>query len=283
MSENRFFNDNKLALARARATRIAARKGAAHHGFMHAQAASILAERLAATKRTFSKPVLLFDGPFAQLIENRIAAGTDNIEGPFAKLRPIDHDNPILDMAPESADLIVSVFDCQRVHDVGALFFQVNMALKPDGLFMAAIATSGTLKELQGALMQAELEQTGGAAMRLDILPEIRQVGDLLQRTGFKLPVCDLETRLVRYGEISGLLSDLRGSGMSAAMRENLPVIDRPTRTRFSEIYLQDHTDADGRLRATVNIGFLSGWKEHESQQKPLKPGSAQKALKDFL
>lgn len=131
--------------------------------------------------------------------------------------------------------------------------------------------------------MRAELDVTGGAAQRFDLFPEIRQTGNMLQQTGFRLPVCDVEQLVIRYRSLERLLEDIRGSGASAAIGTDQPVISRQTFKRCKEIYEKEFSDPDGRLRASFNLGFLSGWKEHESQQKPLKPGSAKQSLKDFL
>lgn len=277
------FDRKKLLNARQRAQRIAARKGAAHHGFLHREAALILGQRLAATKRVFNTPAILFDGPYSSLIEEALLESLPPVESAFMHVGLPDSHNPILDLEPETLDLAISVFDLHRVEDLPSMLLQINFALKPDGLFLAVMPASGALDELRAAFMQAELETTGGAALRTDLFPEIRQYGDLLQKTGFKLPVCDIEERVIRYGTLSALIEDLRAGGAALASPEKNPPISRHLKKRIEEIYFQGFGDPDGKIRATCNMAFLSGWKEDPSQQKPLRPGSARHSLRDFL
>lgn len=283
MAKTKFYCERKLAFVRDRAARIAQRRGASHHAFLHLQAAETIGERLAVTEREFNAPALLFDGPFAAAIARTIQAIAPNVKGPF-RLIPMPEDNAVISgLEPGSSDLIVSVFDAHRTNDISARFLQINMALKPDGLFHAAIPVEGTLREFQDCLMRAELEVSGGAAKRFDLFPEIRQAGNMLLQTGFKLPVCDVEPVTIRYASINRLLEDMRGSSASSATAGIQPVLSRQTFALCRKMYENRFSDTDGRFRVTVNIGFLSGWKAHESQQKPLKPGSAKQSLKDFL
>ncbi len=277
------FDEKKLLNSRQRAGRVAARKGAAHHGFLHQEAALILGQRLAATKRVFTAPAIFFEGPYSSLVEEALLESRPPVESAFAHIRLSDSQNPILDLEPETLDLAVSVFDLHRMEDLRSMLLQINFALKPDGLFLAVMPATGTLEELKASLMQAELEMTGGAALRTDLFPEIRQYGDLLQKTGFKLPVCDIEERVIRYGALSGLIDDLRAGGAALASPDTNPPISRSLRNRTEEIYHERFGDPDGKIRATFNMTFLSGWKEDQSQQKPLRPGSARHNLKDFL
>ena len=282
------FNPQKLEAARVRARRIAMRLGGLHHGFLHQQAAQVLAERLSATKRVFKSPAILFDSPFSELIENTIRQGNPSIKSPFRMIPAPGIANPLLQAEPESLDLAVSVFDLHHINDLPAMMMQINLALKPDGLLLAVLPSAGTLQELAASMMQAELEIRDGAAMRIDLFPEIRQFGDLLQKTGFKLPVCDIEERIIRYGAFSGLLNDLRGAGASLVANDRgddskSHVLSSAARNRIEEIYFEKFADADGKIRATFNMAFMSGWKDDASQQKPLRPGSAKHHLKDFL
>jgi len=146
------------------------------------------------------------------------------------------------------------------------------------------MAGGQTRTELRGALAAAEEEILGGASPRVAPFADIRDLGALLQRAGFALPVTDSETITVRYANIFGLMADLRAMGATNVLTQRLR---RPTRRalflRAAEIYAERHADADGRLRATFEFIWLSGWVPHESQQKPLQPGSAKMRLADAL
>jgi hypothetical protein len=156
--------------------------------------------------------------------------------------------------------------------------------LKPDGLFLGCLVGGSTLRELRAALAEAETEISGGVSPRVAPFADLRDMGGLLQRAGFALPVTDVETLTVRYPHLFALLADLRAMGATNTLVERLR---KPTRRalflRAAVIYARDNSDSDGRLRATFELIFLSGWAPHESQQKPLKPGSAQVSLADVL
>src|SRR6185437_12704900 len=154
----------------------------------------------------------------------------------------------------------------------------------PDGLFIGAIIGGGSLRELREALGEAEAEVTGGASPRVAPFADVRDMGGLLQRAGFALPVADSEPLTVRYDDLFALMADLRAMGATNALAERLR---RPTRRqvflRAAEIYAERFSDPDGRIRATFEVIFLSGWAPHASQQKPLAPGSARMRLADAL
>lgn len=149
---------------------------------------------------------------------------------------------------------------------------------------MPQYPAGGTLQELREALLAAEAELTGGASPRVIPFADVRDMGALLQRAGFALPVADTETYTVRYDSLFGLIRDLRAMGMTnpLASRNRKPM-PRRFFLRAAEIYAQRFSDPDGRIRATFSIIYLSGWAPHESQQKPLKPGSAKQRLSDAL
>ncbi|MCW6508491.1 methyltransferase domain-containing protein [Lichenifustis flavocetrariae] len=186
--------------------------------------------------------------------------------------------------ATERFDLAVSVMALHSVNDLPGALVQIRRSLKPDGLFLAALLGGQTLQELRAILAEAEAELFGGASPRVAPFTDLRDLGHLMQRTGFALPVTDLDRVTVRYGSLFGLLADLRLMGLTNAL---LARTRRPTSRRFflraAEIYAQRHADPDGRLRATFDIVWLSGWAPHESQQKPLRPGSAKMRLADAL
>ena len=187
-------------------------------------------------------------------------------------------------LEPQSVNLIVSPLALHLTNDTPGVFVQIRRALKPDGLFLAAIPGSGTLQELREVLLAAESEITGGASPRVIPFPDVRDVGALLQRGGFALPVTDKETYTVRYDSIFPLMKDLRAMGMAnpLAGRSRRPA-SRALFLRAAELYAERYSDPDGRIRATFSILFASAWSPHESQQKPLKPGSAKVRLADAL
>ncbi|WEX76782.1 class I SAM-dependent methyltransferase [Sinorhizobium numidicum] len=185
---------------------------------------------------------------------------------------------------PESLNLLVSPLSLHLTNDTPGVFIQARRALKPDGLFLAAIPGSGTLQELREVLLAAEAELMGGASPRVIPFADVREMGALLQRAGFALPVVDAETYTVRYDSLFGLLKDLRAMGMTnpLAARSRTPM-PRRFFLKAAEIYAERFSDPDGRIRATFSVIYVSGWAPHESQQKPLKPGSAKQRLSDAL
>ncbi|WP_374828732.1 methyltransferase domain-containing protein [Paenochrobactrum pullorum] len=192
--------------------------------------------------------------------------------------------NEILPLEPQSADLIISLMSLHLVNDLPGMLIQISRALRPDGLFLAAFPGTGTLGELRESLMQAEIELTGGAAARIAPFADIRDAGALLQRAGFALPVTDVDTVTVRYNSMFDLLKDIRAMGMQNILldRSRKP-LTRSVFMRAAQIYTDRFSDLDGRIRASFSTLWMSGWKPHESQQKPLKPGSAKASLADAL
>jgi SAM-dependent methyltransferase len=185
---------------------------------------------------------------------------------------------------PASLDLAVSLLALQEANDVPGVMVQIRRTLKPDGLFLAAFAGAGTLAELRESLLAAETELYGGASPRVAPFADVRDAGALLQRAGFALPVTDVETVTVRYDSLFALLRDLRGMGATNTLadRSRRPAA-RALFARAAQIYAERFADADGRVRATFNLVWMSGWVPHESQQKPLKPGSGQVSLAKIL
>ncbi|MBX5230325.1 methyltransferase domain-containing protein [Rhizobium sp. NLR9b] len=187
-------------------------------------------------------------------------------------------------LAPQSVNLILAPLNLHLTNDTPGVFVQIRRALKPDGLFLAAIPGAGTLQELRDVLLATEVEMTGGASPRVIPFADVRDIGSLLQRAGFTLPVIDAENYTVRYDSLFPLMRDLRAMGMNnpLAARSRMP-LTRAFFLRAAEIYAERHSDPDGRIRATFSIIYVSGWAPHESQQKPLQPGSAKARLADAL
>jgi SAM-dependent methyltransferase len=193
-------------------------------------------------------------------------------------------DEEALPFAEGSLDLLVSALALQFVNDLPGALIQIRRALKPDGLLLAALIGGDSLIELRSAFAAAESEMEGGASPRVAPFADIRELGGLLQRAGFALPVVDSERVTVRYDSALALMRDLRRMGATNILHERLRTpLKRGTLERVKEIYADRFADADGRVRATFEIIWLSGWVPHESQQKPLKPGSAAQRLADAL
>ena len=193
-------------------------------------------------------------------------------------------DEEFLPFGDATLDLAVSSLSLQFVNDLPGALVQIRRALKPDGLFLAALLGGDTLTELRQAFAAAEAEIEGGVSPRVAPFADLRELGALLQRAGFALPVTDIDRLTVRYDSVFALMHDLRRMGATNALAERRRTpLRRATLARMAEIYAERFADADGRLRATFEIVWLSGWAEHESQQKPLRPGSARTRLADAL
>ena len=193
-------------------------------------------------------------------------------------------DEEALPFADGSLDLVVSALSLQFVNDLPGTLIQIRRALKRDGLLLAALIGGDTLTELREAFAAAESEIEGGVSPRVAPFADVRELGALLQRAGFALPVVDSDRLTVRYPTVHALMKDLRRMGATNILSERRRVpLRRATLQRMTEIYAARFADGDGRLRATFEIAWLSGWAPHDSQQKPLKPGSATQRLADAL
>jgi SAM-dependent methyltransferase len=189
-----------------------------------------------------------------------------------------------LPFAGERFDLVVSLLSLQAVNDLPGALIQIRRALKPDGLFIACLLGGASLTELRQVFMQAEAEIEGGASPRVAPFADVRDLGALLQRAGFALPVTDSEALRVRYPDPIALMADLRAMGLTNPLVDRRRAgLRRATLRRATELYAEHFADPDGRLPATFELVWLSGWAPHESQQKPLRPGSAKLRLADAL
>jgi hypothetical protein len=283
--------DRPLARRRlARALRASAEARGAD--FLLARAAGELVDRLGLVKRLFAVAADVGTaGPHAaralaadsrigftlRLAPGAAAVGSGGFAGAVA-------DEERLPLAEASCDLVVSLLSLQGANDLPGALIQIRRALKPDGLFLGCVTGGETLNELRQSLTAAESEILSGAAPRVAPFVDVRALGGLLQRAGFALPVVDLDRAVVRYGDIIGLMRDLRAMGATNALvaRSRAP-LRRDVLRRAGEIYAARFADADGRLRATFDLVWLSGWAPHDSQPKPLKPGSATMRLADAL
>jgi SAM-dependent methyltransferase len=189
-----------------------------------------------------------------------------------------------LDLPAEAFDLATSGLALQHANDLPGALIQIRRALRPDGLFIGCLAGGATLTELRQSLAEAESEITGGVSPRVFPFADVRDMGGLLQRAGFALPVADSETITVRYTNIFSLMADLRSMGATNVLDDrSRRFTSRNLFLRAADVYQRRFSDPDGKIRATFEIIWLTGWAPHESQQKPLKPGSAKQRLADAL
>ena len=263
------------ALLRARQLRTL-RSGAAT--FLLDRVAEDMAERLHAVLREFKSAADI--GTAGDQVCNVVAGRV----GQFAHIDLPDVESEPIPLAPESLDLAVSGLAFQFVNDLPGVLAQIRRALKPDGLLLAAMIGGDTLTELRQAFAAAEAELESGVSPRVAPFADLRDVGALLQRAGFALPVTDVDRAVVRYDNAFALMRDLRRMGATNILveRRRIPT-RRATMLRMAQIYAERFADPDGRIRATFDIIWLSGWAPHESQQKPLRPGSAKTRLADAL
>jgi SAM-dependent methyltransferase len=193
-------------------------------------------------------------------------------------------DDEWLPFADESFDLITSILSLHAVNDLPGVLVQLRRLLRPDGLFIAAMFGGETLSELRAVFAAAEDETLGGASPRVSPFADVRDLGGLLQRAGFALPVADVERTVVRYRELPRLFADLRAIGETNVLADRRPgALSKRTLAAVIAEYQLRFGDSGGRLPATFEIVFLTGWAPHESQQKPLRPGSAKARLSDAL
>ena len=202
----------------------------------------------------------------------------------LANVLSVAADEEALPFREASLDLVVTALTLQFVNDLPGALIQIRRALRPDGLLLAAMVGGESLVELREAFALAETEIEGGVSPHVAPFADLRDLGALLQRAGFALPVTDVDRVTVRYASPVALMHDLRrmGAGNILAERRKIP-LRRATLRRLIEIYAERFADPDGRVRATFDIVWLSGWAPHESQQQPLKPGSARTRLADAL
>ena len=211
----------------------------------------------------------------------------DALAGRVASLAHVevpDNESRGLGLAPASLDLAVSALGLQLVNDLPGVLAQLRRALRPDGLLLAALLGGDTLTELRQSFAAAEAEREGGMSPRVAPMADLRDVGALLQRAGFALPVTDFDRVVVRYDSAFALMRDLRRMGATNMLHERRRTpLRRATLLRMAQIYGERFADPDGRIRASFDIIWLSGWAPHESQQKPLKPGSAKASLAEAV
>jgi SAM-dependent methyltransferase len=245
--------------------------------FLFDRVAEDFGDRLQAVMRNFADVAdvatsgELLRGPIADRFKSvtrvDLAAGSENLA-----------------LAPESLDLAISALAFQFVNDLPGVLAQIRRALRPDGLLLAAMIGGDTLTELRQSFAAAEAECEGGVSPRVAPFADLRDIGGLLQRAGFALPVTDVDRVVVRYANAFALMADLRRMGATNVLTERRRTpTRRATMLRMAEIYAGRFADPDGRIRATFDVIWLSGWAPHESQPKPLRPGSATASLEEAV
>ena len=268
---------------RRRRDRAAA--GFAAHSFLAREVSTRLAERLGDIKRRFPVAVSFGCGADAlaglngieRLIQGDISpAMAARAAGPYRVVA----DEEWLPFAGASLDLVVSALGLHWVNDLPGALIQIRRALRPDGLFLGAMLGGDSLTELRQALVRAESELEGGISPRIAPFADIRDLGALLQRAGFALPVVDSDVINVSYPDALALMRDLRGMGESNVLRERRAGFTRrATLLAAAEHYRDMFGDDSGRIPATFQVLYLAGWCPHESQQQALKPGSGEVSL----
>ena len=284
--------------ARIAKNRDRASQNFGEYAFLKVKESTQLLDRLQDSPRSFSRALDLWahTGQASQVLKTSGLVDTITALEPSDKMREtlgsknmqaMAWDDDVLPFEPDQFDLAVSVLGLHWANDLPGILQEIRRVLKPDGLFLACLFGGGTLNELRSALIEAETEIAGGVSPRLSPLPGLQDMAGLLQRTGFALPVADIERVTVRYSHPMKLLQDLKGMGEQAAFlkrdgQERRP-LSRRILARMSDIYAERFSDADGKVRASFEIIWLSGWAPAANQPKPLRPGSGKFSLADAV
>src|SRR6266567_208379 len=273
----RIFDSQAYRRARERAARLDG------DIFLAQDVAGHVAERLGAINRHFARGLDLHSraGVFPTL-----APFADSwVRTGFAWDRPsVVADDELLPFAEGSFDVVTSVLSLHAVNDLPGTLVQIRRVLRPDGVFIGGLFGGETLHELKLAFAAAEADISGGASPHVSPFGDVRDLGGLLQRAGFALPVADVERTMVRYRDIARLFADLRALGeTNVLVGRRSGLLSRRLLQAVTTEYAARFADAEGRIAATFDVVFLTGWAPHESQQRPLAPGSAKSRLADAL
>jgi SAM-dependent methyltransferase len=267
MSQERLllFDFRAVERARARARRIGGDR------FLDAAGLEGLVHRLSSVTHRFTRGLWV-----GEIVP-------DEVKGFAPDWAAADFDGREFLAAPGSFDVALSLFSLQAINDLPGALIQIRRLLKADGLFLGVLFGGATLTELRQSFTAAESEILGGVSPHVAPFADVRDMGALLQRAGFALPVSDIERLTVRYSTLEALIRDLRAHGQSNPLsgRRN-SVVGRRVLAALSNHYGRHHTDG-GKLIATFDLLYATGWAPHESQQQPLKPGSAKTRLSDAL
>ena len=270
-----------------------AAKNIENHNFLFNWALDNTHDRLEIIKRDFPQTALI-GARHSKTVAERIKIGKN-----IRNLTILDTSPSLLDqqtetkititeeflpLPPQSLDMIISNLELHSINDVPGMLIQIKQALKPDGLFIATLFGGDTLTELRQCIAQAEVSIYGGISPHIFPFADKQQMGSVMQRAGFALPVIDSDIITVTYNDIFKLMTDIRGMGEGNAVkaRDKKP-LSRAVLMEAARLYQERFSDPDGRIRATFEIIFLLGWAPHDSQQKPLRPGSAKTELATAL
>ncbi len=291
MTDIYIFDHNSVDLHRHRA-----QTGLSKHDFLLKEVADRLGDRLLDIARNFPQALNLGSnhniltevlgprGGIEQFSSSQFRGRSQQEKVSDTENNSIEVLEEILPFEPQSYDLIISNLCLHWVNDLPGTLLQANRCLKPNGLFLSAMLGGDTLKELRSALMEAEMEVEDGVSPRVSPLIDVRDAGALLQRAGFALPVADYDRIEVSYASAFELMKELRGMGETNAVHNRRKTFTRrETLLKAAQIYQDKFQDEEGRITATFDIIYLAGWAPHESQQQPLRPGTATSRLADFL
>lgn len=270
MSQPTLFCDRAALVAHRARARAGGSGAGAGAWFLHDRACAEIKDRLAEVNRRFTDPAVI--GPRAR--ETAQALGVSAVCLP---------DEDTLDLKRGAHDLVIHAFGLHWANDPVGQLIQMRRALRPDGLMIAVLFAGETLRELRAALTTAEAGLRGGLTPRIAPMADLRALGGLLQRAGYALPVADADTVRATYGDAFGLMRDLRAMGetnaLSARERRFAP---RALFAQADRAYSAGR-DSAGRIPATFQLAYLTGWAPADSQQQPLRPGSARTRLADAL
>jgi SAM-dependent methyltransferase len=286
------FNRGDLCRHRLRAAQASEGTGFEAHDFLFREIAERMDERLGEVNRHFQSILVVGNhgGIAAEMVRARYGQATvvrmDLAPGLLAKGAgaPVAADEEALPFAPQSFDLVISLLSLHWVNDLPGALLQMRHVLKPDGLLLASIIGGESLKELRQSFLEAEAAIEGGVSPRVSPYLDARTAGGLLQRAGLALPMVDLDNIRVTYESAFNLMNDLRGMGEANSLGARRKTFTRrATILAMAEAYQNRFAMETGRIPATFDILYLTGWAPDESQPKPLKPGSAKASLADVL
>lgn len=283
IKESDIFN---RSLVRSRRERIA--KTFSAHDFLNREISERLIDNLRDIKKSFE--IILSMNVCDDVVRDNLRdafvvhqdLAVNMLEGKFGA--PVQCDEEFLPYKAQGLELILSCLNLHWVNDIPGCLVQILRSLKPDGLFMGAVFGGETLFELRAAMLKADMDVRGGISPHISPFMDVRDAGALMQRAGFSLPVVSTERITVNYSDAFALMKELKNMGENNALIKGFKgLTSKRLMMKVAENYHQDYAGKAGRIPATFDIIYLQGWAPHESQQQPLRPGSAKMALKDAL
>ena len=261
-----------------RALYLARQKKASGTEILQNYIATELGERLSLIMRRLPQALVIAHNPQI-IVDSLMASGKFDA---VALIEPSAADG--FSLPNLNYDCIISLLDLHCVNDVPGHLTQLSRALKADGLLLVAFFAGDTLHELRQSWLDAELEITGGVSPRVAPMIGVRELGGLMQRAGLALPVADLDHTTVRYADVFALMREIKSFGYANPLTgRSSKFVSRSLLTKMAEHYHKNFSDEDTRIHATLELAWAMAWKPHESQQKPLKPGSAMRSLVEAL